>query len=391
MKRRQFLQGDDAIEVGLPGEIDDCHPAAADLTDDVVSPERTRTSGTERSPVAIQTSCSSVLSERGCVDERGRDRSADEDFGATLTAVVLSFAGGAVAPEVGLAQNPTATLTVTPHPGGTITSDDKLINCGSDCSETYNLDGSESVTLTATAKPGWKFDSWSGCTATQGTQCTVRFSSNVTVTASFSCSTCTLIVTRAGGGNGNVTGSGISCPQDCSQTYGSGTSVTAHGLPGRRFGFRRLERRLWWAQSDVHGCHDEPIATSRRASAPPEGRRHLRRHLGRRRPVHRRRRGLLHHRGGRRRPARLPRRPASAPAAVGEPATAGDRGSEGRSAAAAAASTVQPVIVKIDGNGNVTSSVGARTLSSASAPKSINCGVSGFDCSARSRPARSSR
>ena len=41
---------------------------------------------------------------------------------------------------------------------------------------------------------------------------------------------------------------------------------------------------------------------------------------------------------------------------------------------------VQPVIVKVDGNGNVTSSVGARTLSSASAPKSINCGVSGFDC-----------
>ena len=38
------------------------------------------------------------------------------------------------------------------------------------------------------------------------------------------------------------------------------------------------------------------------------------------------------------------------------------------------------MIVKVDGNGNVTSSVGARTLSSASAPKSINCGVSGFDC-----------
>ena len=45
MKRRQFLQGDDAIEVGLPGEIDDCHPAAADLTDDVVSPERTQDLG----------------------------------------------------------------------------------------------------------------------------------------------------------------------------------------------------------------------------------------------------------------------------------------------------------------------------------------------------------
>ncbi len=45
VKRRQLLQGDDAVEVGLPGEIDDCHPAAADLTDDVVSPERTQDFG----------------------------------------------------------------------------------------------------------------------------------------------------------------------------------------------------------------------------------------------------------------------------------------------------------------------------------------------------------
>ncbi len=42
---------------------------------------------------------------------------------------------------------------------------------------------------------------------------------------------------------------------------------------------------------------------------------------------------------------------------------------------------VEQVIVKVSGNGNVTSSAGgARTLSAASAPKRINCGVNGFDC-----------
>ena len=45
VKRRQLLQRDDAVEVGLTREIDDGHPAAADLTDDVVSPERTQDFG----------------------------------------------------------------------------------------------------------------------------------------------------------------------------------------------------------------------------------------------------------------------------------------------------------------------------------------------------------
>ena len=123
-------------------------------------------------------------------------------FGLFLSLVVLSLVGGAVAPDVGLAQTATATLTVTPHPGGTMTSNDGLINCGSDCSETYAVapGQSRSVSVTATAKPGWKFDGWSGCTATDGTLCVIRFSTNVTVTASFSCTTCTLVVTRAGGG-----------------------------------------------------------------------------------------------------------------------------------------------------------------------------------------------
>ena len=41
-----------------------------------------------------------------------------------------------------------------------MTSNDGLINCGSDCSQTYSgaPGQSRSVSVTATPKPGWKFD-----------------------------------------------------------------------------------------------------------------------------------------------------------------------------------------------------------------------------------------
>ena len=49
-------------------------------------------------------------------------------------------------------------LTVSKTGSGTITSSPSGINCGSDCSESYE-DGTE-VTLTATADDGWGIGNW---------------------------------------------------------------------------------------------------------------------------------------------------------------------------------------------------------------------------------------
>jgi uncharacterized repeat protein (TIGR02543 family) len=62
-----------------------------------------------------------------------------------------------------------------------VTSNPAGINCGSDCSETYNCN--TSVTLTATAATGSTFTGWSGagCTGT----CTVTMDADKSVTANF--------------------------------------------------------------------------------------------------------------------------------------------------------------------------------------------------------------
>lgn len=70
---------------------------------------------------------------------------------------------------------------------GTVTSNPSGIDCGSDCSETYNPD--TSVTLTATAATGSTFTGWSGegCSGT-GT-CTVLIDAVMSVTANFDLNT----------------------------------------------------------------------------------------------------------------------------------------------------------------------------------------------------------
>jgi hypothetical protein len=119
---------------------------------------------------------------------------------------------------------------------GTVTSSPSGINCGGDCSETY--DQGTSVTLTATAAAGSRFDAWSGCDSTAGNQCTVDMMSAESVTATF-VKLWDMTVTLAGSGSGTVTSSpaGINCPGDCTETYDQGTSVvlTATAASGSRF------------------------------------------------------------------------------------------------------------------------------------------------------------
>ena len=123
-------------------------------------------------------------------------------------------------------QQYTLTVTKAGTGGGTITSNPAGINCGDDCSETY--DQGTSVILTATPASGSTFGGWSGdADCSDGV---VVIDANKTCTATFNPEVVgyTLTVIKSGTGNGTVTSSpaGINCGSDCSESYDQGTSVT---------------------------------------------------------------------------------------------------------------------------------------------------------------------
>ena len=115
---------------------------------------------------------------------------------------------------------------------GTVSSAPAGINCGTDCTESYNQ--GTSVTLTATPAAGSKLSAWSGaCTGTAAT-CTVSMSAAKTVKANFvKVPTYALTVSKAGMGTGTVSSAptGINCGTDCTENYNQGTSVTLTATP----------------------------------------------------------------------------------------------------------------------------------------------------------------
>ena len=105
--------------------------------------------------------------------------------GVSMGNVTFTGAGGATATLTGTGAPP-STLTVTRagSDSGMVTSSPAGINCGSDCTETYN--SGTSVTLTASPAGGSTFAGWSGggCSGT-GT-CMVTMNADTTVTATYS-------------------------------------------------------------------------------------------------------------------------------------------------------------------------------------------------------------
>jgi len=91
------------------------------------------------------------------------------------------------------------TVTRTGNGTGTVTSSPAGVDCGSDCSETY--DANTVVTLTATAATGSTFNGWSGggCSGTAST-CSVTMNAAQSVSAAFR--------TAGGGGGGGGNGGG---------------------------------------------------------------------------------------------------------------------------------------------------------------------------------------
>jgi hypothetical protein len=125
----------------------------------------------------------------------------------------------------------THTLSVSVAGTGSVTGPG--ISCPADCTETYTH--GTSVTLTATPGSGWRFSHWGGdCTET-ATTCAVTMDRARSVNAIFVQITHTLSVSVTG--TGSVTGPGISCPADCTETYTHGTSVTLTATPGSGWRF----------------------------------------------------------------------------------------------------------------------------------------------------------
>ena len=114
---------------------------------------------------------------------------------------------------------------------GTVTASPAGINCGADCTESYN--SGTMVTLTASPAVGSSFTGWSGGGCTGTGSCVVTMDAAKSVTATFTLNTYTLTTSRSGTGTGTVTSSpaGINCGADCTEAYNHGTSVTLSAAP----------------------------------------------------------------------------------------------------------------------------------------------------------------
>jgi hypothetical protein len=114
------------------------------------------------------------------------------------------------------------TVSVAGTGGGTVRSSPAGIDCGTDCSESY--DHGTLVTLMPSPAADSTFTSWAGdCSA--AVACVVTMDAARSVTATFTLDTVT--VALAGTGAGRVTSSpaGIDCGTDCSELYPPGTNV----------------------------------------------------------------------------------------------------------------------------------------------------------------------
>jgi len=124
------------------------------------------------------------------------------------------------------------TLTVVITGDGTVTSNPVGIDCGTDCSESY--DEGTVVTLTATPDTGSIFAGWTGDCNSCGSSlvCSITMDSDKTCEAVFE-SLYTLTVNKSGSGDGTVTSNpvGIDCGTDCSESYVEGTVVILTATP----------------------------------------------------------------------------------------------------------------------------------------------------------------
>ncbi|HEU4426750.1 MAG TPA: hypothetical protein VFR67_29810, partial [Pilimelia sp.] len=103
------------------------------------------------------------------------------------------------------------------------------IDCPPTC--TVTVEAGTRITLRATPGGGFTFEGWGG--ACNGTgSCTVTVNSDTTVSASFRERPRLTVQSPS---NGSVTGSGINCPSDCTNTYNLNQTVTLTARPDSGF------------------------------------------------------------------------------------------------------------------------------------------------------------
>ena len=123
-------------------------------------------------------------------------------------------------------------LTVETRGGGSgrVTSTPGGIDCGADCSESYEF--GTTVTLQATPDAGSSFITWGGA-CSGGGACVVDIDAAKLVTARFSAFRPTLTVSLSGPGSGTVTSmpGGIDCGTDCENDFDFNQMVTLTAAP----------------------------------------------------------------------------------------------------------------------------------------------------------------
>ena len=163
---------------------------------------------------------------------------ASPDVGSSFTGWSGSCSGSAgCSLAMDAAKTATATFTrgifqlavsSTGNGGGTIVSNPAGINCGTNCTASY--DASQQVTLTATPDGNSVFAGWSGACAGAGT-CAVSMDTNRSVVSTFTKRRFTLSVNRTGAGTVTSDTGGVFCGAACTGTYDSGSVVTLTASP----------------------------------------------------------------------------------------------------------------------------------------------------------------
>jgi len=129
-------------------------------------------------------------------------------------------------------------LVVTNVGAGTVVSTSVGIDCGTDCSETYQQ--GTLVTLQASPDEGYLFNGWSGA-CSGANSCTVEMNSDKEVSAHFiednSTQNFSLNVSVVGDGIVSSSPAGINCGADCSHEYQSGTQVNLTATPNNGYVF----------------------------------------------------------------------------------------------------------------------------------------------------------
>ena len=183
----------------------------------------------------------------------------------TYQVTASNTAGSATAAKTvtaGAAASTTYALSISKDGSGTVTGTG--ISCGSDCAESYA--SGTNVALTASPAAGNLFASWGGACTGNTPTCTVAMTEVWTVFANFipipPPGTYLLAVSKDGSGTGTVTGPGISCGADCSQTYTGNPTVTLTATTGANSVFEG-----WFGACSGTGTCSIPMTSAKSVAA----------------------------------------------------------------------------------------------------------------------------